>query len=50
MSRIYNGGKNIDGAMRLMEVLSGVDEELLERCRRDVRTEKGSGMPIRSKR
>ncbi len=43
MSRLYNEGKNIDGAMRLMEVLSGVDEELLERCRRDVRTEKGSG-------
>lgn len=35
MNQVTNRRKKLDGAIRLMEVLSGVDEELLERCEQD---------------
>ncbi|MCI9143192.1 MAG: hypothetical protein HFH87_11325 [Lachnospiraceae bacterium] len=37
MNQVTNRRKKMDGAIRLMEVLSGVDEELLERCEQDDR-------------
>lgn len=44
MNQITGRRKKMDGAMRLMEVLSGVDEELLERCEQDTgKARRGKG-------